>query len=134
MNNAQKKPHARYTMLGYYNDNVSNLKGRTKQTFRDDITKLQYANNGMNLAGQHPLAILYKKYIEIKYQFKRVYFYDNHRRRGLTTGSAEQIVFKVVIDQGKEHLYKNDLAEYYDPETGKPVPDAPINSMPDQNL
>lgn len=128
----QTKHYARFTMLGFYTPAVAKAKSRSKQTFRDDITRLQYGDSGMNLSDLHSLTVLWKKYVELKYLFKTVIFYDNFLKRSLSGGGKEQVVLKIVLDGTQEHFYGDKTFSNYVDSAGKPLK-CPLNDMLNEN-
>lgn len=116
-----KKKYDRYTLVVYYSYARQRQNGGVKkETKRADITTLQFENRGIKTAGQHPLAILTKLYIELKPLLHSAFWYDNYQRPG------KQLICKKVIEAGREGDYGDQRSEYYDLNTGTPN-NCPLN-------
>ncbi len=114
------KEYAPFSMVITWTYNVARKKGKPKQTYRDDITTLEFENNGVKVKGLHPIAILYKKYLLEKLSAYSVVIYDNRKP------VASQVVFRQVIQNGVTHPYEDFREDYFDIQTGKPHPKTPF--------
>jgi len=116
-NETAKKEYAEFTLVIYWTHTAAKSKGVKRNTLRDDITKLQYENRRIKVAGLHPLAILEKKFLEERHSISTALFYDNKKADG------QQVVWKVVFDRDRrQHEYDDLRDEYYDLSTGLPLP------------
>lgn len=109
---AEPKEYAKFSLLIYYTHRAAQQQGRQKQTFRDDITFLQFENRGIHVKGQHPLAVLFRKYLELEGITATAIFYDN------TKPAGKQIVHKRIVRKGVVTEFENFLEDYYDRQTG----------------
>jgi hypothetical protein len=102
------KTPAEFTLLIQYTHNAARYKGKPQQTHRDDFTRMNFRNNGVKIDDMHPIAILYRKFLEEKMNTFRARIFDNR------IGCKDQLVFDLIIEKGVEHLNRDYRDQYYD--------------------
>ncbi|MCW5907329.1 MAG: hypothetical protein KIS94_05685 [Chitinophagales bacterium] len=108
-----KKAYADFTLVIDYTYTAARKRGKARQTHRDDITALNYSGNGVAVDRLHPIAILYRKFLEEKPVTYRARIFDNRQ-----CSKVRPIVFDVIFEKDIEHIYADRREEYYELSTG----------------
>lgn len=103
-----RKP-AEFTLLIDYTYAAARYKGKPQQTHRDDFTSAMFKARGMKINDMHPVAILYRKFLEEKLNTYRARIYDNR-----IAVNKDQLVFDLIIEKGVEYLNRDWRDQYYD--------------------
>lgn len=107
-----KKDYAKFSLLITYTYPVAKKKGKPSQTYRDDLVKVNYENDGMKVEGLHPVELLHRKFLEERMGIYCAVIFDNSKPK------SESVIFKVIIHEGKQTIYRDARKEYFDLETG----------------
>jgi hypothetical protein len=108
------KKYAAFSMRLTWLNTVALKKGAKSLTCRDDYTIVQFERRGIKTKGLHPAAVLYKKYLEEKPSVYMAEIFDNSL-------PENPLIYKVIVDKGRERPYEDRRVKYYDLETGKPI-------------